>query len=310
MISLFASFQKGLQKTATAIGRGITSLFKDVKRWDDSSFKTLENALIEADFGPAAASSIVRDVKDRYQRGMISGSEDILAVAKEELVEMLEKDLRPLNMAQNGLTTILMVGVNGSGKTTTAGKLAHLWSGDGKKVVLAACDTFRAAASEQLEIWADRAGVPLVKAGEGADPAAVIFDTVKSATARGYDMVIADTAGRLHNKANLMGELAKISRSVKKAAPDASLETLLVLDAITGQNAISQAKEFCKAASATGIILTKLDGTAKGGCVVAVKQRLGLPVRFIGVGEGIDDLIPFTPEGFVEELIPRTGWKH
>ena len=148
------------------------------------------------------------------------------------------------------------------------------------------------------------------KAGEGADPAAVIFDTVKSATARGYDMVIADTAGRLHNKANLMGELAKISRSVKKAAPDASLETLLVLDAITGQNAISQAKEFCKAASATGIILTKLDGTAKGGCVVAVKQRLGLPVRFIGVGEGIDDLIPFTPEGFVEELIPRTGWKH
>ena len=152
-------------------------------------------------------------------------------------------------------------------------------------------------------IWAGRAGVPIVKAGEGADPAAVIFDTVKSATARGYDMVIADTAGRLHNKSNLMSELSKISRSVRKAAPEASLETLLVLDAITGQNAISQAKEFCKAADATGIILTKLDGTAKGGCVVAVKQRLGLPVRFIGVGEGIDDLIPFTPEGFVEELI-------
>ena len=156
---------------------------------------------------------------------------------------------------------------------------------------------------------ADRAGVPIVSAGEGADPAAVIFDTVKSATARGYDMVIADTAGRLHNKANLMAELSKISRSVKKAAPEASLETLLVLDAITGQNAISQAREFCKAADATGIILTKLDGTAKGGCVVAVKQRLGLPVRFIGVGEGIDDLIPFTPEGFVEELLPRE-WKH
>ena len=152
--------------------------------------------------------------------------------------------------------------------------------------------------------------MPIVKAGEGADPAAVIFDTVKSATARGYDMVIADTAGRLHNKSNLMSELSKISRSVRKAAPESSLETLLVLDAITGQNAISQAKEFCKAADATGIILTKLDGTAKGGCVVAVKQRLGLPVRFIGVGEGIDDLIPFTPEGFVEELIPRTGWKH
>ena len=156
---------------------------------------------------------------------------------------------------------------------------------------------------------ADRAGVPIVSAGEGADPAAVIFDTVKSATARGYVMVIADTAGRLHNKANLMAELSKISRSVKKASPEASLETLLVLDAITGQNAISQAKEFCKAADATGIILTKLDGTAKGGCVVAVKQRLGLPVRFIGVGEGIDDLLPFTPEGFVEELLPRQ-WKH
>ena len=156
---------------------------------------------------------------------------------------------------------------------------------------------------------ADRAGVPLVQAGQGADPAAVIFDTVKSATARGYDMVIADTAGRLHNKSNLMAELSKISRSVKKASPEASLETLLVLDAITGQNAISQAKEFCKAADATGIILTKLDGTAKGGCVVAVKQRLGLPVRFIGVGEGIDDLLPFTPEGFVEELLPRE-WKH
>ena len=205
---------------------------------------------------------------------------------------------------------ILVIGVNGVGKTTSIAKLADYYTRQGKKVMLAAGDTFRAAASEQLEIWAGRAGVPIVKAGEGADPAAVIFDTVKSATARGYDMVIADTAGRLHNKPNLMSELSKISRSVRKAAPEASLETLLVLDAITGQNAISQAKEFCKAADATGIILTKLDGTAKGGCVVAVKQRLGLPVRFIGVGEGIDDLIPFTPEGFVEELIPRTGWKH
>ena len=202
------------------------------------------------------------------------------------------------------------VNEKGVGKTTSIAKLADYYTRQGRKVMLAAGDTFRAAASEQLEIWADRAGVPLVKAGEGADPAAVIFDTVKSATAKGYDMVIADTAGRLHNKANLMAELSKISRSVKKASPESSLETLLVLDAITGQNAISQAKEFCKAASATGIILTKLDGTAKGGCVVAVKQRLGLPVRFIGVGEGIDDLLPFTPEGFVEELIPRTGWKH
>ena len=197
---------------------------------------------------------------------------------------------------------ILVVGVNGVGKTTTIAKLAYLYKDLGKRVMLAAGDTFRAAASEQLEIWASRAGVPIVSAGEGADPAAVIFDTVKSATARGYDMVIADTAGRLHNKSNLMAELSKISRSVKKASPEASLETLLVLDAITGQNAISQAKEFCKAADATGIILTKLDGTAKGGCVVAVKQRLGLPVRFIGVGEGIEDLQAFDANAFVDAI--------
>ena len=180
--------------------------------------------------------------------------------------------------------SLAILGYNGVGKTTTIAKLAGLYKKQGRRVMLAAGDTFRAAASEQLELWAERADVPLVQAGMGADPAAVIFDAVKSANARGYDMVIADTAGRLHNKKGLMDELSKISRSVKKASPEASLEVLLVLDAITGQNAISQAREFCKAANATGIILTKLDGTAKGGCVVAVKQRLGLPVRFIGVG--------------------------
>lgn len=173
--------------------------------------------------------------------------------------------------------------------------------------MLAAGDTFRAAASEQLEIWAGRAGVPIVKAGEGADPAAVIFDTVKSATARGYDMVIADTAGRLHNKSNLMSELSKISRSVRKAAPEASLETLLVLDAITGQNAISQAEEFCKAANATGVVLTKLDGTPRGGCAVSVWENLGLPIRFIGVGEKIDDLMEFDAQTFVESLLPESA---
>ena len=204
----------------------------------------------------------------------------------------------------------MVVGVNGAGKTTTIGKLAAQLTKAGQKVWIGAADTFRAAAADQLEIWAERAGCEIVRQYEGADPGAVLFDALAAAKARRSDVVLVDTAGRLHNKANLMAELSKISRSVKKASPEASLETLLVLDAITGQNAISQAKEFCKAADATGIILTKLDGTAKGGCVVAVKQRLGLPVRFIGVGEGIDDLIPFTPEGFVEELIPRTGWKH
>ena len=270
--------------------------------WADFTIKVV-NCLMTI-----VAMRLVDALRDRVQeKGLKTGEQ-----AADALRDIIADEMRPeAEMALDGHpAVILVIGVNGVGKTTSIAKLADYYTRQGKKVMLAAGDTFRAAASEQLEIWAGRAGVPIVKAGEGADPAAVIFDTVKSATARGYDMVIADTAGRLHNKSNLMSELSKISRSVRKAAPEASLETLLVLDAITGQNAISQAKEFCKAADATGIILTKLDGTAKGGCVVAVKQRLGLPVRFIGVGEGIDDLIPFTPEGFVEELIPRTGWKH
>ena len=202
---------------------------------------------------------------------------------------------------------ILVIGVNGVGKTTTIAKLAGLYKKQGRRVMLAAGDTFRAAASEQLELWAERAGVPLVQAGMGADPAAVIFDAVKSANARGYDMVIADTAGRLHNKKGLMDELSKISRSVKKASPEASLEVLLVLDAITGQNAISQAEEFCKAANATGVVLTKLDGTPRGGCAVSVWENLGLPIRFIGVGEKIDDLMEFDAQTFVESLLPESA---
>ena len=296
----------GLEKTRTGFwGNILNTLTGSVI--DDEMYDDLEEQLILADVGGEVAVRLVDKLRDRVrEKGLKTGEEaadalrDIIA---EEMTPEAEMDL------SGSPAVILVIGVNGVGKTTSIAKLADYYTREGKKVMLAAGDTFRAAASEQLEIWADRAGVPIVSAGEGADPAAVIFDTVKSATARGYDMVIADTAGRLHNKANLMAELSKISRSVKKASPEASLETLLVLDAITGQNAISQAKEFCKAADATGIILTKLDGTAKGGCVVAVKQRLGLPVRFIGVGEGIDDLLPFTPEGFVEELLPRQ-WKH
>ena len=277
---------------------------------DEEFFESLEETLIAADIGYKPTSVILQRLRDTVKLKGLKTREEVRAALRDEIERILLPAQKPMNLDAAKPLVIMMAGVNGAGKTTTIGKIAKWLAAQNKTVLLAAADTFRAAASEQLEIWAGRAGVPIVKAGEGADPAAVIFDTVKSATARGYDMVIADTAGRLHNKSNLMNELSKISRSVKKAAPEASLETLLVLDAITGQNAISQAKEFCKAADATGIILTKLDGTAKGGCVVAVKQRLGLPVRFIGVGEGIDDLIPFTPEGFVEELIPRTGWKH
>ena len=297
----------GLEKTRTDFFQNIVNTLTS-SVIDDDLYNDLEEQLILADVGPSCAVRLVDELRDEVEiNGLHTGQE-----ALDALRDIIRREVSPkTDLDLSGKpAVILVVGVNGVGKTTTIAKLAYLYKDLGKRVMLAAGDTFRAAASEQLETWADRAGVPLVKAGEGADPAAVIFDAVKSATARGYDMVIADTAGRLHNKANLMSELSKISRSVKKASPEASLETLLVLDAITGQNAISQAKEFCKAANATGIILTKLDGTAKGGCVVAVKQRLGLPVRFIGVGEGIDDLIPFTPEGFVEELIPRTNWKH
>ena len=274
----------GLEKTRTGFWGNILNTLTGSKI-DDDLYDELEEQLILADVGGDVAMKLVDALRDRVQeKGLKTGEQ-----AADALRDIIADEMRPeTEMALDGHpAVILVIGVNGVGKTTSIAKLADYYTRQGKKVMLAAGDTFRAAASEQLEIWAGRAGVPIVKAGEGADPAAVIFDTVKSATARGYDMV-----------------------SVRKAAPEASLETLLVLDAITGQNAISQAKEFCKAADATGIILTKLDGTAKGGCVVAVKQRLGLPVRFIGVGEGIDDLIPFTPEGFVEELIPRTGWKH
>ena len=296
----------GLEKTRTDFFQNIVNTLTS-SVIDDDLYNDLEEQLILADVGPSCAVRLVDELRDEVEiNGLHTGQE-----ALDALRDIIRREVSPkTDLDLSGKpAVILVVGVNGVGKTTTIAKLAYLYKDLGKRVMLAAGDTFRAAASEQLETWADRAGVPLVKAGEGADPAAVIFDAVKSATARGYDMVIADTAGRLHNKKGLMDELAKISRSVKKASPDASLEVLLVLDAITGQNAISQAREFCKAADATGIILTKLDGTAKGGCVVAVKQRLGLPVRFIGVGEGIDDLLPFTPEGFVEELLPRE-WKH
>ena len=275
---------------------------------DDEFYEELEEALILADIGASTAADTVAQLRKRVSQKLLTRADEVKDALRDILAEKLDVGDTALRVDTQP-SVVLIIGVNGVGKTTSIAKLADHYTREGKKVMLAAGDTFRAAASEQLEIWAGRAGVPIVKAGEGADPAAVIFDTVKSATARGYDMVIADTAGRLHNKSNLMSELSKISRSVKKASPESSLETLLVLDAITGQNAISQAREFCKAANATGIILTKLDGTAKGGCVVAVKQRLGLPVRFIGVGEGIDDLLPFTPEGFVEELLPRQ-WKH
>ena len=291
----------GLEKTRTDFFQNIVNTLTS-SVIDDDLYNDLEEQLILADVGPSCAVRLVDELRDEVEiNGLHTGQE-----ALDALRDIIRREVSPkTDLDLSGKpAVILVVGVNGVGKTTTIAKLAYLYKDLGKRVMLAAGDTFRAAASEQLETWADRAGVPLVKAGEGADPAAVIFDAVKSATARGYDMVIADTAGRLHNKKGLMDELAKISRSVKKASPDASLEVLLVLDAITGQNAISQAEEFCKAASATGVVLTKLDGTPKGGCVISVWENLGLPIRFIGVGEQIDDLMEFDAESFVQSLLP------
>ena len=303
MISLFSSFQKGLQKTATAIERGISSLFKEVKRWDESSFRTLENALIEADFGPSASAAIVRDVRDRYQRGLLSGSDEILSVAGEDLTAMLEKDARPLNMAPEGLTVILMVGVNGSGKTTTAGKLAHRWIREGKKVTLAACDTFRAAAAEQLHLWAERTGAQIVSSRAGADPSAVAYDAVQSALARNADILLIDTAGRQHNKKGLMDELAKMRRIIAKLLPGAPQETLLTLDASIGINAVSQAREFAASSGASALVLTKLDGTGKGGAAVQIQTEFKLPILFVGLGEQPDDLQPFDPRQYASAVL-------
>ena len=306
-MGLFDAFRKkkindGLEKTRTGFFAGIVNTLTN-SQIDDDLYNELEEQLILADVGPDCAIRLVDELRDKVREEHLKTGEQALKALR-ELIRLEMSPTDDLDLSGKP-AVILVIGVNGVGKTTTIAKLAHLYKEEGKRVMLAAGDTFRAAASEQLELWADRAGVPLVQAGQGADPAAVIFDAVKSAAAKGYDMVIADTAGRLHNKKGLMDELGKISRSVKKASPEASLEVLLVLDAITGQNAISQAEEFCKAAGATGVVLTKLDGTPKGGCAVSVWENLGLPIRFIGVGEKIDDLMPFDPQNFVESLLPE-----
>ena len=301
-MGLFGSKKKlndGLSKTRTGFWAGLWNRMSG-SQIDDDLYDDLEEQLILADVGAETAIHLVDSLRDEVRAQHLKTGEEAMDALKDiirnELTPEKEFDL------SGHPAVILVIGVNGVGKTTSIAKLAHLYAQQGKRVLLAAGDTFRAAATEQLCVWADRVGVPVVKAGEGADPAAVIFDAVQSAAARGMDLVICDTAGRLHNKKNLMDELGKISRSVHKACPEASVETLLVLDAITGQNAISQATQFIDAASASGIILTKLDGTAKGGCVVSIKQKLGLPVRFVGVGEGMDDLLVFEPADFAAGL--------
>lgn len=298
-MGFFEKLGQGLKKTRDAIFGSISQMFA-TGEINDELYDELEEQLILADVGAETSLNLVEKLKKRVKEQHLSTGEEALNALKGIIVEMLSPDSKP--KFETKPTVILVIGVNGAGKTTSIGKLAHLFTNQGKKVMLAAGDTFRAAAVEQLAVWASRVNVPLVKHQDGADPAAVIFDAVQSATAKAYDVVICDTAGRLHNKKNLMDELGKISRVVAKANPDAAVETFLVLDGVTGQNAVNQAKEFVQAANANGIILTKLDGTAKGGAVISVKEKLGLPVRYVGVGEGIDDLMEFSPEDFVEAL--------
>ncbi|MFR5178790.1 MAG: signal recognition particle-docking protein FtsY [Ruthenibacterium lactatiformans] len=301
-MGFFEKLGEGLRKTRDSIFGSIAGLV-NAGEITDELYDDLEEQLILADTGADVAMRLVEELRQEVRRKHLKTGADALEALKGIIREMLRADGE---MQLSGRpAVVLVIGVNGVGKTTSIAKLAHLYKQQGKRVMLAAGDTFRAAAADQLCVWAERADVPVVKHNEGADPAAVLFDAVQSAAARGYDMVICDTAGRLHNKKNLMDELSKISRVVHKACGTASVETLLVLDAITGQNAISQASQFIDAAGATGIVLTKLDGTAKGGAVISIKAKLGLPVRFVGVGEGMDDLMEFDPDAFVDALFLR-----
>ena len=278
------------------------NLFSGFSAIDDDFYEELEERLILSDMGMDTTLKAVEELKSRVKREKLKSQEEVSDCLRRVLREMLEVGDQGLRLNTRP-SVVLFIGVNGVGKTTTIGKLAAALKGDGRRVLMAAGDTFRAAAADQLEIWSQRSGVELVRQHEGADPAAVVFDALTAARARNTDVVLIDTAGRLHNKQNLMNELNKISRVVDRELPGCDRETLLVLDATTGQNGLIQAKQFKEAAGITGIVLTKLDGSAKGGIVIAIAQELQVPVKYIGVGEGIDDLMPFEAEAFVNALI-------
>lgn len=300
-MGFFSKIAEGLKKTKNSLSSALDGMLSVFTKIDDELFEELEEILIMSDISVSTAERICTELRAKVKAARTENPEDIKGMLREIITGMLadgqniKTDTKP--------SIIVMIGVNGAGKTTTIGKMALRYKKEGKSVILGAADTFRAAAIEQLEVWSERAGVPMIKQKEGSDPAAVIFDTISAAKARGCDLIICDTAGRLHNKKGLMDELNKISRIIDRELPDADRETLLVIDATTGQNAMNQAKEFAAAAGITGIVLTKLDGTAKGGMVLSIKEELGIPVKMVGVGEGIDDLIPFSAEEFAEGII-------
>lgn len=300
-MGFFERLKDGLQKTRKNFTERIEVLVGMSAEIDDDFLDELEMILLSADVGAKTTEKLIEAVRQAARKKEIKGTEDVVPFLKKYLTQMLTEEGQRTRISGTP-TVILVVGVNGVGKTTTIGKLANYFHLLNYKVMIAAADTFRAAASEQLEIWGKRAGCDVIKHAEGADPAAVVFDAMKAAIARKADILFIDTAGRLHNKANLMNELEKIHRVIKREIPEAPHETFLVLDATTGQNAITQAKVFTENANVTGVVLTKLDGTAKGGVVIAIREELGLPVKWIGVGEGIMDFRPFEPEKFVDAL--------
>ncbi len=302
-MGLFNKIKEGLKKTRESISSQISGMLHSFTKIDEELFEELEELLVMGDVGVTTAGHICDTLRRRVKEEGVKDPNAIMGLLQETVAEMIRGGEELQTSTQPSI--ILVIGVNGAGKTTTIGKLASRLKGEGKQVILGAADTFRAAAIEQLEVWSQRAGVPMIKHAEGSDPAAVVFDTIAAAKARGSDVIICDTAGRLHNKKNLMDELAKINRIVDRELPGCDKEVLLVLDATTGQNGVNQAREFSAAAGITGIVLTKLDGTAKGGVVLAIREELGLPVKFIGVGEKVDDLQPFDADDFARALFER-----
>lgn len=305
----FQRLRRGLTRTQGLLIGGVDDLLRPGRGMDEELYKELEELLIVADVGAEATRRLLEGIRREAKKQGITTADEILPLLRREVLEILRPYEAPLDIEgkKDGPFVVMVIGVNGVGKTTTIGKLAYRYTSQGKKVVVAAADTFRAAAIEQLEIWSERAGAHFVKHGSGSDPAAVAFDAVKAAQAKKYDLLFIDTAGRLHTKENLMEELKRIKRIVGREQPNAPHEILLVLDASTGQNAIVQARTFHEALGITGIALAKLDGTAKGGIIVAIAQELGIPLRLVGVGEGIEDLQDFLAEAFVDALFSRTS---
>jgi fused signal recognition particle receptor len=300
--NLLDKLKAGIQKTRSGLVDRLEDVLSGKKEIDADLLEELEYSLITADLGVRTVQEILETIRQRVDRKLTNDAGEIRSLIREQILEILRASEIPTHQVGAPPAVVMVVGVNGAGKTTTIGKLAHRFLGEGRKVLLCAADTFRAAAIEQLEVWAQRANVDVIRQKTGADPSAVVFDALQAAKARGVDYVIVDTAGRLHTKDNLMAELEKMRRTCQRVIPGSPHEVWLVLDATTGQNGLEQAKKFTEASGVTGIVLTKLDGTAKGGVVVAIARELNLPIRFIGVGEKIDDLLPFEPDKFVESL--------